>query len=68
VPAGTVIKIDIAGFRNPIQANKTFDMFEVETTGEDITHTVDRSPASVMVTQAAKLIDVYFTVSPIQRT
>ena len=68
MPAGTVIKIDIGGFKNPIQVKKEYNVFIVETTGELKEHTVDRSPASVTVNKPAKLVDVSFTVSPIQTT
>jgi len=66
IEAGSDISIEIAGFRNPIQANFAFNVFEVETTSKNFEDTVDKLSASVTITEAAKLVGASFTVSPIQ--
>ena len=65
-PANTEIKVEIAGFRNPIQALDAFDVFTVYTSGADRTHTVDNSTAAVAVSEPAALTSASFRVAPVQ--
>ena len=66
VPANTEIKIDIAGFRNPMSANEAFNVFQVETTGPNSLHVVDTVQASVTVSKAAALTGAILRVARIQ--
>jgi hypothetical protein len=66
IAAGTRIKIRIAGFRSPIEANVPYDGFSIYTTGEDETHVVDYIDATVMATKPAVLTAAVFEVSPTQ--
>lgn len=59
IPANAEISWNINGFRNPIQSNDRFQVFEVYTTGNDIKDRVDiLADAYVEVTTAAHLLDV----------
>ena len=64
VPADTEIKVEIAGFRNPIQAVDAFNVFTVYTSGADGTDIVDNSTASVTVSEPAALTSASFRVAP----
>lgn len=66
VPANTEIKINIAGFRNPMSANEAFKVFQVETTGPNSLHIVDTVEASVTVSKAAALTAAVFRVARIE--
>jgi hypothetical protein len=66
VPANTEIKINIAGFRNPMSANEPFKVFQVETTGPNRLHIVDTVQASVTVSKAAALTAAVFRVARIE--
>ena len=46
-PANTEIKINIVGFRNPIQANTALNVFTVYTSGDNYLNTIDYIAASV---------------------
>ena len=60
VLANTEIKINVAGFRNPMSANEAFKVFQVETTGPNSLHIVDTVEASVTVSTAAALTAAVF--------
>lgn len=62
--AGTSIKINIVGFRNPTLANVPFNVFTVYTTGEDVSHTIDTKAVAITVTESAALTGGLFEVSP----
>lgn len=66
VLANTDIKLNIAGFRNPMSANEAFPVFQVETTGPNSLHIVDKAVASVTVSTAAALTAAVFRVARIE--
>lgn len=55
VPPGTQISIQLVGFRNPILANKPFNVFIVYTTGPSITAVVDERRVAISVSKPSIL-------------
>jgi hypothetical protein len=68
IPAGTEIKIRIAGFRSPIRANVPFDGFSIYTTSENEANVIDYYETTVIALTPALLTGGTFEVSPTQTT